>query len=45
MRGAAGRHAYVEVKRAGRRRIHVLELDSGQTVHTLPWSELRVLDR
>lgn len=45
VRGAAGRHAYVEVKRAGRRRIHVLELDSGRTVRTLPWRELRVLDR
>jgi hypothetical protein len=45
VRGAAGRHAYVEVERAGRRRIHVLELDSGRTVRTLPWSELRVLDR
>ncbi len=45
VRGAAGRHAYVEAKRAGRRRIHVLELDSGRTVRTLPWRELRVLDR
>jgi hypothetical protein len=45
VRGAAGRRAYVEVKRAGRRRIHVLELDSGRTVRTLPWRELRVLER
>jgi hypothetical protein len=45
VRGAAGRHAYVEVKRAGRRRIHVVELDGGRTVRTLPWRELRVLDR
>ena len=45
VRGAAGRYAYVEVKRAGRRRIHVLELDSGRTVRTLPWRELRVLER
>jgi hypothetical protein len=45
VRGAAGRHAYVEVKRAGRRRIHVVELESGWTVRTLPWRELRVLDR
>ncbi len=45
VRGAAGRHAYVEVKRAGRRRIHVLELDSGRTVRALPWRELRVLER
>jgi hypothetical protein len=45
VRGAAGRYAYVEVKQAGRRRIHVLELESGRTVHTLPWSEMRVLDR
>jgi hypothetical protein len=44
VRGAAGRHAYVEVKRAGRRRIHVVELESGRTVRTLPWRELRVLD-
>ena len=44
VRGAAGRVAYVEVKRAGRRRIHVLELDSGRTVRTLPWRELRLLD-
>jgi hypothetical protein len=45
VRGAAGRHAYVEVNRAGRRRIHVVELEGGRTVRTLPWSELRVLDR
>jgi hypothetical protein len=45
VRGAAGRHAYVEARQAGRRRIHVLELDSGRTVRTLPWRELRVLDR
>jgi len=43
--GAAGRHAYVEVKQSGRRSIQVLELDSGRTVRTLPWRELRVLDR
>jgi hypothetical protein len=45
VRGAAGRHAYVEVKRAGRRRIHVVELDGGRTVRILPWRELRVLER
>jgi hypothetical protein len=45
VRGAAGRRAYVEVKRAGRRSIHVLELDSGRTLRTLPWRELRVLER
>jgi hypothetical protein len=45
VRGAAGRLAYVEVRRAGRRRIHVLELDSARTVRTLPWRELRVLER
>jgi hypothetical protein len=45
VRGAAGSRAYVEVKRAGRRRIHVLELDSGRTVRTLPWRELRLLER
>jgi hypothetical protein len=45
VRGAAGRRAYVEVKRSGRRSIHVLELDSGRTVRTLRWRELRVLER
>ena len=45
VRGAAGRHAHVEVKQSGRRSIQVLELDSGRTVRTLPWRELRVLDR
>jgi hypothetical protein len=45
VRGAAGRLAYVEVRRAGRRRIHVLELGSGRTVRTLPWRELRLLER
>jgi hypothetical protein len=43
VRGAAGRHAYVEVKRDGRRAIHVLDLESGQTVRVLPWREIRVL--
>jgi hypothetical protein len=43
VRGAAGRLAYVEVSRAGRRRMHVLELASGRTVRTLPWRELRLL--
>jgi hypothetical protein len=45
VRGAAGRLAYVEARQAGRRRIHVLELDSGRTVRTLPWREVRVLER
>ena len=45
VRGAAGRSAYVEVKRGGRRRIHVLELDSGRTVRTLRWRGLRLLER
>jgi hypothetical protein len=45
VRGAAGRRAYVEVKRGGRRRIHVLELEGGRTLRTLPWRELRVLER
>lgn len=45
VRGAAGRLAYVEVRRAARRRLHVLELDSGRTVRTLPWREIRLLDR
>jgi hypothetical protein len=43
--GAAGRLAYVAVRQSGRRRIHVLELDSGRTVRTLPWRELRLLER
>jgi hypothetical protein len=43
VRGAAGRHAYVEVKRGGRRSIHVLDLETGETVRTLPWREIRVL--
>jgi hypothetical protein len=45
VRGAAGRFAYVEVKRPGRRRMHVLELDTGRTVRTLPAREIRLLDR
>jgi hypothetical protein len=45
VRGAAGRRAYVEVDEGGRRRIHVLDLDSGRTERTLPWSGIRVLDR
>jgi hypothetical protein len=43
VRGAAGRHAYVEVKRADRRSIHVLDLESGESVRRLPWREIRVL--
>jgi hypothetical protein len=43
VRGAAGRHAYVEVKRDERRTIHVIDLESGQTVRILPWREIRVL--
>jgi hypothetical protein len=43
--GAAGRRAYVQVERARRRSIHVLELDSGRTLRTLPWRDLRVLER
>jgi hypothetical protein len=45
VRGAAGRRAYVEVKRERRRRIHVLDIDTGKTERTLRWSEIRVLDR
>jgi hypothetical protein len=44
VRGAAGRRAYVEVKRDGRKRIHVLDLDSGRTERTLPWRSISVLD-
>jgi hypothetical protein len=43
VRGAAGRRAYVEVKRAGRRRIHVLDLDTGRTERVVRWREIRVL--
>jgi len=44
VRGTAGRHAYVEVKRrGGAPSIHVLELATGRTVRVLPWRELRVL--
>jgi hypothetical protein len=45
VRGAAGRRAYVEVKRGGRRRIHVLDLETGRTERTLRWREVRVLNR
>jgi hypothetical protein len=45
VRGAAGRLAYVDVRRSGRRRMHVLELGSGRTVRTLPRRELRLLER
>jgi hypothetical protein len=43
--GAAGRRAYVQVERGRRRSIHVLELDSGRTLRTLPSRDLRVLER
>ena len=45
VRGAAGSRAYVEVKRDGRRRIHVIDLASGRTERTRPWREIRVLER
>jgi hypothetical protein len=43
VRGAAGRHAYVEVKRDDRRTIHVVDLETGQTERVLRWREIRVL--
>jgi hypothetical protein len=43
VRGAAGGHAYVGVERGGARRIHVIDLDSGDTVRVLPDRELRLL--
>ena len=42
--GAADGHAYVGVRRGRTRRIHVIDLDSGDTVRTLPDRELRLLD-
>jgi hypothetical protein len=43
--GAAGGHAYVGVKRKDVRRVHVIELKTGETVRVLPYRELRLLDR
>jgi hypothetical protein len=42
--GAAGEHAYVGVERRGVRRIHVIDLDSGDTVRVLPHRQLRLLN-
>jgi hypothetical protein len=42
--GAAGGHAYVEAGRGSARRIHVIELETGDTVRVLPQRELRLLD-
>jgi hypothetical protein len=42
--GAAGRHAYVAVRREHVRRVHVIELETGETVRVLPYRELRLLD-
>jgi hypothetical protein len=42
--GAAGGHAYVAVRRKRVRRIHVIELETGNTVRALPYRELRLLD-
>jgi hypothetical protein len=44
LQGAAGDHAYVAVQRGRARRIHVLDLDTGESVRTLPHRELRLLD-
>jgi hypothetical protein len=43
VRGAAGRHAYVEVGRGAWRRIHVLDLATGRTERIVGWREIRVL--
>jgi hypothetical protein len=42
--GAAGGHAYVGVKQGRARGIHMIDLDSGDTVRVLPHRELRLLD-
>jgi hypothetical protein len=42
--GAAGGHAYIGVKRGAARRIHVIDLDNGETVRVLPYRDLRLLD-
>ena len=42
--GSAGDHAYVALRRNDRRRIHVLDLDTGDTERTLPHRDLRLLD-
>lgn len=42
--GAAGDHAYVAVSRNGARRIHVIDLDTGNTLRALRYRELRLLD-
>jgi hypothetical protein len=42
--GAAGDHAYIAVRHKNVRRIHVIELDTGNTVRALAHRELRLLD-
>jgi hypothetical protein len=42
--GAAGGHAYVGVRRGSTRRIHVIELETGDTVRVLPHRDLRLVD-
>jgi hypothetical protein len=42
--GAAGDHAYVAARRGRARRVHVIELDTGDTVRVLPHRDLRLLD-
>ena len=42
--GAAGGHAYVGVRRGSARRVHVIELGTGDTVRVLAHRELRLLD-
>ena len=42
--GSAGDHAYVAVRRNDRHRIHVLDLDTGDTERILPYRDLRLLE-
>lgn len=42
--GAAGRYAYVDVTRGRTRRVHVIDLDTGDTVRQLPRQKLRLLN-
>jgi hypothetical protein len=42
--GAAGGYAYIGVTQGRAHRIHVIDLDNGNTVRTLPPQDLRLLD-
>jgi len=43
VQGAAGRYAYVEVTRGRTRRVHVIDLGTGDTVRQLPPQSVRLL--